>query len=448
MSKQLKYLPNSFTIKFFENEKNFNKTILQPSILLRQELLKQNKSEPKINIKNLNHEKENYSKLKKTKEEKINILMNNRKKITNSYLYYKNKYKNNPNYELKNIPQCILNKNSINYGGISFMPKYNYNNSQEKKSTIISQIKNEKIQEIKNNSIPKNQNTSKISEENNIPVIKEETPQNISIKEKEQAYPQNILIKKNSGNNSKRSEKKTNTQKKAIFNKNIPVENITKDIIKQITKSESNKNQLCNKIPISTINKNKTNTIISNKNNNCEKNFKRVIIINSDNDKQKNNFSNSVSKTQSNSFYETPKFKFILQNNYLTLEKNKLYSSDENDNVIYIDLRKKQIPKPINNSNYLKKYNKYFKQSNSLLSLKINDKINDTNSMIENKKANKNKDNKKHEQDIIKEKNIQEMKLFTFKEESKVNTLNEDNIEGKRKNDLNKLLLFANKFNV
>ena len=491
MNKQLKYLPNSFTIKFFENDNKINKTILQPSILQRQ-ILRQNKSESRIYFKNLNREKENYSKLKNTKEEKINLLMNSRKKIINSYLYYKNKYKNNPNYEIKNIPQNLINKNANKYDGISFIPKYYYNNSQEKKSTIISQIKREKIQEIKNKTIPKNQNVSIISEEKNIPEIKEEAPQNISTNEKEQIYPQNIiinekeqicpqkiiinekeqicpqniiinektqvyphniLIKKNSNNSSKRRDKKLSKQKKAVFNRNIAVENISKINNKHITKSESSKNQLSNKIQIFTKNKNSTNNIVNKQKNNCVKNFKQVIIINSDKDEQKNNFSNfnSANRTQNNSFYEEPKYKFILQNNYLTLEKNNLYNSDENNNVIYIDLREKQISKPINNSNYLEKYNKIFKQNkqnNPRLNSNIKDKTNDANNTIKNKKNNENQDGKKHKDSSIKEENMQEGKQFTFKEEYKVNIMNENSIEGKRKNDLNKLLLFANKFNI
>lgn len=509
-SKKYKYLPNSFTIKFFKEEKNTNLKPFQPLLIIDKKEQKNMNETKNIQIqsnktntesenqKNKNpYHSQNHKYINKENKQSNNKELNtkekmiqNRKILINSYLSNKIKEKKGTidrnNEENKNKTQCLLEGREIQ------KIKESEEEELKKQGELITRNTNNSLQAKTKSEI----NKSKIP-------INIKNYNNSNNKNGKNSKKNNSFDKNNIKCNSYNDNKKKNT----FFNfYNRP--------LKQKFQTESDKNN--NRI----INKSKTEKKIGIKNSEnlkCKinvkekeydgnkspvKNFKRVIIINSENDIINFSDDNSVKCNSKNinpfklrQNLSSYKQKRGSPKNLTATSKYRNTTADtQNKDVIYIyindkikqkinvDLQKRQKEiEAFFNTKYNSKNKKYSyinaqknkkcnissdtNKSNKMAGTDIanDEKIIKVNKIIksENEKMsnvneiinciNKNKNN--NNSSLLNKQNFhsdnQEIKgidLFTFKrEESKKANIASLSLEEKRIEDLNKLVTFASK---
>ena len=234
--KKYSYLPNKYTIKFFEISNKEQSNFFRP--LLITENYKNRTNDVDINRKELKLSK-NKNKLIDIPQynKKNDLLIKKRKKAINAYLKVKTNINNKSDKENKKY----INNNYDSFSSLSISKAFNNNhirvyhsfqNSKikKKKSNIISQIKNKENgkknkQKLNYSKTDKDFYTIKKEEKNSI--LKESFDKNIKNIEKKFMTTNSIIIKNNSENEiiPKLDINKTAEKKRKI--KNIYIKDIS-----------------------------------------------------------------------------------------------------------------------------------------------------------------------------------------------------------------------------
>ena len=424
------YLPNKYTIKFFETSNKEQPKYFRPLIItdnIKNWTDETNISRKELkNSKNKNqlidmplYDKKNYFLIQKRKKA-INAFLNGKKNINNKEDKHNKKYinNNNNNYSSSSISKVFNNNHSRVY--------HSFQNSKikKKKSNIISQIKK---QENEKENSKKKLNCSK-TEKDFYTIKKEE--KNSSVHESldtnliKKIIPKNIIIKRNSENKIifKKEKYKTTEKKNKIKN------NYVKDI---------------------SMKDNCFNIDNCNKNNNI-KVYKTSL---KNNDNNINNKSEILNKTDNKKIIkEKRKFKpnmDIFKNIGIKNYKMTLQYLTEKDMNINHGQKFNHYQSTLNIKN-----NTYGKDFYNIISNKDKEdnKNDNINSYQKNNSSNKSYITNNHSliiPEIYKSSLSSELSQFTFKKKD----ITKDNnnqastlINEKRRNELNKLINFTNKF--
>jgi hypothetical protein len=402
--KNYSYLPNKYTIKFFdisekEQSKLFKPLLITDNIKSKANEVNKNKKELKISKKN-----------KKSVETQIynkenDLLIQKRKKVINTYLKTKTNINNQRNNENKtiSISKAFNNNRSRVY--------HTFQNSKlrKKKSNIISQIKNkENENKIKHKltycKTDKDFYTIKKEEKNNI------NNENFDKNIKKKLITTNSFIIKNKTESNiilKPEKYKTTEKKKKI--KNSHVKDISmKDNCFNIDNSNKNNNIKVLKISLN-----------YNDNNNSIKNF-----LNN------RNIETKIFKPNMNIFKNT-----TINNKKITIQFLTEKNMNNNNN---------RSPVNINKNSYGKNIicNKGVKEDN---------KNDNSNNVQQSKNYSESYIDYKHPLNIpqiYKSPLNSELSQFTFKKNDalKENKQTPELITEKRRNELNKLINFTNQF--
>ena len=413
--KKYSYLPNSYTIKFFNDSnkaqlQTFKPLLLINNIMNKKELIKLNSKKAK-NTENNNKNKNKYTK-KQIFIKKNSLLIEKRKKAINMYLKTKNhlnlktneemqNYKYNENYSTsslsKNIPYNPQRKN------------HSFQNSKvKKKSNIISQIKNE---------------------ENDIKIRKKlqycKTDKELNIKTKNENKESNI-------DNNEKNANKNHTKNSVIIKSNSQKGIINKEVRCKTTDKNNNKtNKIFSKEISIKDNCYNIDNLQKESNINNINNIKKVELPLSDKNEEKNK--EILAFKPNMNIFKNTKF-----NNFKNI-------SGKKDNKGKEKLKKNNIIEIINNNKKDKEIKKNNKSENDQdFYYKTNhiekDNINNKNNINNNRPLNSIEANKQAINS--------ELAQFTFKNEVfiKDNNQNTSIITEKRKNELKKLINFTNKF--
>ena len=405
--KNYSYLPNKYTIKFFdisekEQSKFFKPLLITDSIISRTNEVNKRRKELKISKKN----KKSLDTQLYNKEN--DLLIQKRKQIINTYLKTKTNINNQRNNENKtiSISKAFNNNRSRVY--------HSFQNSKlkKKKSNIISQIKNkENENKIKKKltycTTDKDFYTIKKEEKNNI--NNENFDKNI---EKKMITTNSFIInnKKESNIIIKPEKYKTTEKKKKIKNSNF------KDISMKdncFNFDNSNKN---NNIKVLKISLNYNN---NNNNNNSIKNY-----LNN------RNIETKVFKPNMNIFKNT-----TINNKKITIQFLTEKNMNNNNNRSPVNINKNSYGKNIICNKGVKEDNKNDNSNNVQNTNKYSESYTDYKHPLNISK-------------IYKSSLNSELSQFTFKKNDaiKENKQTPEIITEKRRNELNKLIHFTNQF--
>ena len=418
------YLPNSYTIKFFKPSKENQQKSFKPLLIINNLNSKNyNNVAIKKQTKKIEIPKKNKSNLTENQiyNRKNNSLIQKRKKAINQYLNNKKKSSIKTKEDKKKIFISKINENNSSSSISKKIPhskmRINYSFQElknKKKSNIISQIKNSE-----NNN--KKLNESKIEKEINNK-IKDE---NIN----------NEMKEKNKGNNLE--------NKIIIKNSNLIINNSNNNSIKKEERnktSEKSKNET-NKIFMKELSVKNNCFLTENRKDNNIKIFKLSLVekTNSNGDRDKQEKEIKSFQPNMNIFKNINNFKFLT-------EKNSSKSADKIKKI------KKENRKYIKEKINIDFKDEVKKRNNSMNNNGYETKSNDkSNQAVNNNKNFKNYityNGPKILEESIKNPINSELSQFTFKNEGLLINNNQHNslIAEKRRNELNKLINFSNKF--
>lgn len=421
--KKYSYLPNSYTLKFFQDSNKAQQQTFKPLLLINNIMNK--KRQTKSNPKKVRNTENNSKNIKNYTEKQIfikknNLLIEKRKKAINMYL----KTKSNSNLKTNEEKQKYLYNENYSASSLSknipFNPQrknHSFQNSKvKKKSNIISQIKNEE-NDIK---IKRKLQYCKTDKELNIQTKSENKENNINNNEKiganKKTTKNRVIVKSNSQNEIITQEERCKTTDKninktnKIFSKEIAIKDNGFDIDNLQKEKKINNIASIKKVelPLSDKNEDKNKEMLSFKPN--MNIFKNTNF---------NNFKNMSGKKDNKAKEKINKANSKKNKNYI-IEKINDYKKDK---------KGKKNNKSENDKDANYKINSIEKDNNCK-----NNNINNNRplNMIEVNKPPINS----------------ELAQFTFKNEAFVKDNNQHSsiITEKRKNELKKLINFTNKF--
>ena len=440
--KKYSYLPNKYTIKFFETSNKEQSKFFKPLLItdniknwtndsdISRKQIKNSKIKKQLIDMPL-YSKQNYFIIQKRKKA-INAYLKSKKNSINKKDQHNNKYinNNNDNYSSSSISKVFNNNHSRVY--------HSFQNSKtkKKKSNIISQIKNQENEKHNKN---KKKNTYFKTDKDFYTIKKEEKNSlhdSIDKNLVKKIIPKNsVIIKSHSENKIIPKEEKYKTTEK----KNKIKNNYVKDI--------SMKDNCFN-----IDNSHKINNI---------KLYKASLNINENSDNNKNEIKNEIKNDIDNK--NVIKEKKIFQPNMnifknITINNNKI-NTINTQHLTEQHKKINHIPKcnhykstlNINSNNYGKEF--IFNTINN--KDKEDNKNNNINSIQHNNKSSKNyitNNRPLNVPDIYKSSFNSELSQFTFKKKDIIKDNNNNNNQSstliieKRRNELNKLINFTNKF--